>query len=88
MLANRSEERAISMSQQVAEKVGILLYLVHRSRLEAVPTGQRLIIEKWTIKNMVKKTFGDFRDWEAIEKWTNTILGGKIIPLPSRGEAR
>jgi len=30
-------------------------------------------VEKWTIKNMVKKPFGDFRDWEAIGKWTNTI---------------
>ena len=30
-------------------------------------------IEKWAIKSLVKKPFGDFRDWDAIVTWTNTI---------------
>ena len=30
-------------------------------------------IEKWAIKNLVKKPFGDFRDWDAIVTWTTTI---------------
>ncbi len=30
-------------------------------------------IEKWAVKSVVKKPFGDFRDWNAIAKWTTTI---------------
>jgi len=30
-------------------------------------------IEKWAIKSIVKKPFGDFRDWDTIVTWTNTI---------------
>lgn len=30
-------------------------------------------IEKWTIKSLVKKPFGDFRDWEAITCWAASI---------------
>ncbi len=30
-------------------------------------------VQKWVIKNMVKKPFGDFRDWDAIVNWTNTL---------------
>lgn len=32
-------------------------------------------IEKWAIKSLVKKPFGDFRDWEAITAWTKGIAG-------------
>ena len=30
-------------------------------------------VEKWSIKSIVKKPFGDFRDWDAIVTWTTTI---------------
>ncbi len=30
-------------------------------------------IEKWAIKSLVKKPFGDFRDWEAIVNWGSGI---------------
>ena len=31
------------------------------------------VIEKWSIQNLVKKPFGDFRDWAAITSWANSI---------------
>jgi menaquinone-dependent protoporphyrinogen oxidase len=30
-------------------------------------------IEKWAIKRLVKKPFGDFRDWDAITSWARSI---------------
>lgn len=30
-------------------------------------------IEKWSIKSLVKKPFGDFRDWDAITAWATSI---------------
>jgi menaquinone-dependent protoporphyrinogen oxidase len=30
-------------------------------------------IEKWSVKSLVKKPFGDFRDWNRITAWANTI---------------
>lgn len=30
-------------------------------------------VEKWAIKSLVKKPFGDFRDWDAITSWSITI---------------
>lgn len=30
-------------------------------------------IEKWSIKSLVKKPFGDFRDWDAISSWATSI---------------
>ena len=30
-------------------------------------------IEKWAVKSVVKKPFGDFRDWKAITAWTAAI---------------
>jgi menaquinone-dependent protoporphyrinogen oxidase len=30
-------------------------------------------IEKWAIKSLVKKPFGDFRDWDAIADWSTSI---------------
>ena len=30
-------------------------------------------IEKWAIKDLVKKPFGDFRDWDAITAWATSI---------------
>jgi menaquinone-dependent protoporphyrinogen oxidase len=31
-------------------------------------------IEKWAIKSLVKKPFGDFRDWNAIVAWANGVV--------------
>lgn len=30
-------------------------------------------IEKWAVKNVVKKPFGDFRDWNSIVTWSGEI---------------
>jgi menaquinone-dependent protoporphyrinogen oxidase len=30
-------------------------------------------IEKWSIKRLVKKPFGDFRNWDAITAWATSI---------------
>ena len=30
-------------------------------------------IEKWSIKSLVKKPFGDFRNWDAIVAWATAI---------------
>jgi menaquinone-dependent protoporphyrinogen oxidase len=30
-------------------------------------------IEKWAIKSLVKKPFGDFRDWNAIASWATSV---------------
>lgn len=30
-------------------------------------------IEKWAIKGLVKKPFGDFRDWDAIVAWASSV---------------
>jgi len=30
-------------------------------------------IEKWAVKSVVKKPFGDYRDWHAIENWADQI---------------
>lgn len=31
------------------------------------------IIEKWAVKNVVKKPLGDFRDWDMIARWAGDI---------------
>ncbi len=38
-----------------------------------INTAKISFIEKWAIKNIVKKPFGDFRDWDTIAAWANTI---------------
>jgi menaquinone-dependent protoporphyrinogen oxidase len=30
-------------------------------------------IEKWAVKSLVKKPFGDFRDWDMINSWATSI---------------
>jgi menaquinone-dependent protoporphyrinogen oxidase len=30
-------------------------------------------IEKWAVKSLVKKPFGDYRDWEDIASWAKSI---------------
>jgi menaquinone-dependent protoporphyrinogen oxidase len=32
-------------------------------------------IEKWAVKSVVKKPFGDFRDWGMIGAWASSIAG-------------
>jgi|SRR5688572_3965999 len=41
-------------------------------------------IEKWTIKSLVKKPFGDFRDWDSIVIWATTIANALKAAEPSR----
>ncbi len=31
-------------------------------------------IEKWVVNSLVKKPFGDFRDWDMVVRWTNKIV--------------
>lgn len=31
-------------------------------------------LERWAIKSLVKKPFGDFRDWNAITAWATSIV--------------
>ncbi len=38
-----------------------------------INSGKINFIEKWAIKNIVKKPFGDFRDWDMIVTWAATI---------------
>ena len=40
-------------------------------------------IERWAVKNVVKKPFGDFRDWDTIVSWCNTIVNALRIEIAS-----
>jgi menaquinone-dependent protoporphyrinogen oxidase len=40
-----------------------------------IDPGKISFMEKWAIKNIVKKPFGDFRDWNSISTWAATIAG-------------
>ena len=40
-------------------------------------------IEKWAIKSLVKKPFGDFRDWDAIVTWSRSIADALKDAEPS-----
>lgn len=40
-------------------------------------------IEKWAVKSVVKKPFGDFRDWDMIVSWTTTIAEALKNPEPA-----
>ena len=40
-------------------------------------------IEKWTINSLVKKPFGDFRDWDAIASWATSIANTLKAVEPS-----
>lgn len=37
-------------------------------------------MEKWAIKSVVKKPFGDFRDWNSITAWTTAIADAMNAP--------
>lgn len=41
-------------------------------------------VEKWAIKSLVKKPFGDFRDWEAIAAWADGIAGALKNSAPAQ----
>ncbi len=38
-----------------------------------INTDKINFIEKWAVKSLVKKPFGDFRDWAAIASWATSI---------------
>lgn len=40
-------------------------------------------IEKWAIKSLVKKPFGDFRDWDSIITWATLIANALKVNEPS-----
>ena len=40
-------------------------------------------IEKWAIKRLVKKPFGDFRNWDSITAWTTEIANSLKESEPS-----
>jgi menaquinone-dependent protoporphyrinogen oxidase len=40
-------------------------------------------IEKWSIKKLVKKPFGDYRDWDSIVTWTTEIANSLKETEPS-----
>jgi menaquinone-dependent protoporphyrinogen oxidase len=44
-------------------------------------------IEKWAVKSLVKKPFGDFRDWNAITSWAtsiaDTLARAEKSPVPT-----
>ena len=40
-------------------------------------------IEKWSIKSLVKKPFGDFRNWDAITAWATSIAETLKNPMPN-----
>lgn len=40
-------------------------------------------IEKWAIKSLVKKPFGDFRDWDLIISWATMIANALKVNEPS-----
>lgn len=42
-------------------------------------------IEKWAVKSLVKKPFGDFRDWEAIVDWSTRIADALKETEPTIG---
>ncbi len=35
--------------------------------------GKINFLAKWVIKNIIKAPFGDFRDWDSIVRWANSI---------------
>jgi menaquinone-dependent protoporphyrinogen oxidase len=41
-------------------------------------------IEKWAIKSLVKKPFGDFRDWDLIISWATMIANALKVNEPTR----
>ncbi len=41
-------------------------------------------IENWAIKSLVKKPFGDFRDWNSIVTWATTISSALLNVEPTR----
>jgi menaquinone-dependent protoporphyrinogen oxidase len=41
-------------------------------------------IEKWAIKSLVKKPFGDFRQWDSITSWATSIANTLRASEPSR----
>ena len=55
--------------QEVADRIGALEIVVFHG---AVFPDKLNFMERWILKK-VKAPFGDFRDWEAISSWAETI---------------
>ncbi len=47
-----------------------------------IDPGRITFLEKWAIKNLVKKPFGDYRDWSAIASWATGIARTLIVSSP------
>ena len=41
------------------------------------------MIERFAIKRIVKKPFGDFRDWDAIAAWSGSVAAGLQVVEPA-----
>jgi menaquinone-dependent protoporphyrinogen oxidase len=56
--------------QTVAERIRPLDVAVFHGYINPAKLN---VIQRWVIKNIVKKPLGDYRDWKSIEDWTSEV---------------